>query len=57
MKKEYGKILIMMAEQYSKNGDMEESIKYSKKALNIFKKMNDKFYIAEIENNLGKIVF
>lgn len=53
--KEYGKILIMMAEQYSKNGDMEESIKYSKKALNIFKKMNDKFYIAEIENNLGKL--
>ena len=53
--KEYGKVLIMMAEQYNKSGDINESIKYSQKALSIFKKMDDKFYMAQIENDLGKI--
>ncbi|RXI75005.1 transcriptional regulator [Clostridium tetani] len=53
--KEYGKILIMMAEQYSKSGNITESVKYSQKALGIFKKMDDKFYMAQIENNLGKL--
>ncbi|OFI00004.1 anaerobic benzoate catabolism transcriptional regulator [Clostridium acetireducens DSM 10703] len=54
-KKEYANSLLLMAEQYSKKGDMDNAIKYSKKTLEVFQEINDISYVSEIENNLGKL--
>ena len=56
-KKEYANTLLMIADQYSKKGDIDNAIKYSKKTLGLFKEMDDQVYIAQIENNLGKLFY
>ncbi|WP_163194116.1 helix-turn-helix domain-containing protein [Clostridium thermarum] len=56
-KREYGKTLMLLSEEYSKKGDIENAIKYSKKTLSVFKELNDIAYVGEIENNLGKLFF
>ncbi|WP_186431235.1 helix-turn-helix transcriptional regulator [Clostridium sp. BSD9I1] len=54
-KKEYANTLLMIAEEYNKKGDINNAIKYSKKTLALFNEINDDIYVAEIENNLGKL--
>ncbi|MCM8711167.1 helix-turn-helix transcriptional regulator [Clostridium sp. SYSU_GA19001] len=56
-KKDYAMSIMLLAKQYSENGDIDNAIKYSKKTLNIFKEINDCEYIADIENNLGKLFY
>lgn len=56
-KKEYAKSLLLLAREYSEKGDVNNAIKYSKKTLSIFRELNDNIYVAEIENNLGKLFF
>ncbi|MHC6180761.1 helix-turn-helix domain-containing protein [Clostridium sp. JNZ X4-2] len=56
-KKEYAKTLFLLAEEYSKRGDMSNAIKYSKKTLEVYRKLNDTMNIAKIENNLGKLFY
>jgi tetratricopeptide (TPR) repeat protein len=56
-KREYAKTLLLLAEEYNKKGDVNNAIKYSKKSLGVFKDVNDQDYIAEIENNLGKLFY
>ncbi len=36
---------------------MDRAIKYSEKALNIFKEVDDVLYTSKIENNLGKLFY
>jgi transcriptional regulator with XRE-family HTH domain len=54
-RKEYAKSLLLLAEEYSKKGDVESAIKYSQKTLSVYKKVNDSVYVADIENSLGKL--
>ncbi|WP_461207684.1 helix-turn-helix domain-containing protein [Clostridium sp. DL1XJH146] len=56
-KREYSKSLLLLAEQYSKQGDLNTAIKFSEKSLMFAKDMNDLQYTAEIENNLGKLFY
>lgn len=56
-KDEYAKTLLLLAEEYSKNGDVDNAIKYSKKTLSIYKQMEDVSCAAKIENNLGKLFY
>lgn len=56
-KKEYAKTLLLLSEQYSKQGDLDNAIKYSKKTLDVYKEVEDGQLIAEIENNLGKLFY
>jgi tetratricopeptide (TPR) repeat protein len=56
-KREYAKTLLLLAEEYNKKGDVNNAIKYSKKTLNVFKEIDDQAYVAEIENNLGKLFY
>lgn len=53
--KEYSNSLLLLAQEYSKKGDVLNAIKYSKKTLSVFKKINDSTYISEIENSMGKL--
>lgn len=54
-KKEYAKTILLLAEEYNKKGDLNNAIKYSKKTLEVYREMDDQSYVAEIENNLGKL--
>lgn len=56
-KREYSKSLLLLAEQYSKQGDLDTAIEFSKKSLMFSKDMNDLQYTAEIENNLGELFY
>lgn len=56
-KTEYGKTLMLLAEEHNKNGDLESAIKYSKKTLGIFEELKEYSYLAVIENNLGKLFY
>ena len=56
-KRDYAKTLLLLSEQYNKKGDVDNAIKYSKKTLSVFKELDDQIYIAEIENNLGKLFY
>lgn len=56
-KREYGKTLMLLSEEYSKKGDIDNAIKYSKKTLNVFKELEDIAYVGEIENNLGRLFY
>lgn len=53
--REYSKSLLLLAQEYSQNGDVVNAIKYSKKTLSVFKKINDSACISEIENSMGKL--
>lgn len=56
-KKEYAKILLLLAEEYNKKGDVDNAIKYSKKTLSVYRELNDIKHIAKIENSLGKLFY
>ena len=56
-KTEYGKTLMLLAEEHNKNGNLESAIKYSKKTLGIFEELKEYSYLAVIENNLGKLFY
>jgi len=56
-KQDYAKTLLLLSKEYSENGDLANAIKYSKKTLTLFKEINDNTYVAEIENNLGKLFY
>lgn len=56
-KKEYAKTLMLLAEEYKLNGDLDSAIKYSKITLKIFEEINEQTYMAIIENNLGKLFY
>jgi len=53
----YGKAMMLIAKEYNRKGDINNAIKYSKKTLEIFKKLEDTYYIGEIENNLGRLFY
>lgn len=56
-KDKYAKTLLFLSEEYSKKGDLENAIKYSKKTLKIYKELNDINNISNIENDLGKLFY
>ncbi|MHC1719475.1 MAG: helix-turn-helix domain-containing protein [Clostridiaceae bacterium] len=56
-KKEYAKTLMLLAEEYKLNGNLDSAIKYSKITLKIFEEINEQSYMAIIENNLGKLFY
>ncbi|MBP1744798.1 MAG: transcriptional regulator, family [Firmicutes bacterium] len=56
-KTEYGKTLMLLAEEHNKNGNLESAIKYSKKTLRIFEELKEYSYLSVIENNLGKLFY
>jgi tetratricopeptide (TPR) repeat protein len=53
--KKYAKSLLEMSEKYSEKGDLTNAIKYSEKALEVYKDINKGSHIANIENNLGRL--
>lgn len=54
-KKEYADSLLLLAQEYSKKGDIDNAIRYSNKTLNVFKKVADQYYISSIEDSMGKL--
>ena len=56
-KKEYGKTLMLLAEEHKNNGNLESAIEYSKKTLGIFEELKEYSYLAVIENDLGKLFY
>lgn len=54
-KKEYANSLLLLAQQFSKKGDIDNAIRYSNKTLNVFKDVTDQYYISSIENSMGKL--
>lgn len=46
---------MLLSKEYSEKGDIDNAIKYSNKTLKILKEIDDSQYIAQIENNLGKL--
>ncbi len=53
----YAKTLLGISEKYSENGDLSNAIKYSEKALEVYKDLNKGSHIAYIENNLGRLFY
>jgi transcriptional regulator with XRE-family HTH domain len=56
-KKEYAASILDISREYSEKGDINNALKYSKKTLSIFRDVYDSSYLAEIENNLGKLFY
>jgi transcriptional regulator with XRE-family HTH domain len=56
-KKKYAASLLNISKGYSEKGDINSALKYSKKTLSIFRDIYDNSYLAEIENNLGKLFY
>jgi transcriptional regulator with XRE-family HTH domain len=56
-KKEYGKTLLLLSKEYIKKEDINNAIKYSKKSLEVFKENKDMIYVANIENELGRLFY
>ncbi|MCM0646979.1 helix-turn-helix transcriptional regulator [Clostridium swellfunianum] len=56
-KKEYAASLLDVCKRYGEKGDINNALKYSRKTLSIFRELYDNSYLAEIENNLGKLFF
>ncbi|MDY6012615.1 helix-turn-helix transcriptional regulator [Clostridium sp.] len=56
-KEKYVKELLRLSEEYDKNGDLENALKYSKKTLRIYKELVDFEDMADIENDLGKLFY
>lgn len=56
-KKDYAKTLLKLSLDYSSKGDINNAIKYSKKSMDEFKDVHNLDYLAEIENNLGRLFF
>ncbi len=56
-KKEYANSLLLLAKEYNEKGDIKNAIKYSKSTLKVFYEIDNLNYIAEIENNLGRLFY
>ena len=56
-KKQYAKSLLILAEEYNSQGNLNNAIKFSKKSLNIYKEIQNLEDISKIENKLGKIYY
>jgi transcriptional regulator with XRE-family HTH domain len=56
-KKKYAASLLNISKGCSEKGDINSALKYSKKTLSIFREIYDNSYLAEIENNLGKLFY
>ena len=56
-REEYGKALLLLSQEYNKKGDLVNSIKYSKKTLELYRELEEEKNISAIENNLGKLFF
>jgi transcriptional regulator with XRE-family HTH domain len=56
-RKEYAVSLLNAAKLHSEKGDINNALKYSKKTLTVFRELYDNSYLAEIENNLGKLFY
>lgn len=53
----YVKKLFKLAEEYSEKGDLERASEFSKKALDISKKIDDEKSLYKIESTLGKLFY
>ena len=56
-KKEYGKTLLLISDEYLKKNDLNNAIKYSEKSLDVFKENQEEYYEGKIENDLGKLFY
>lgn len=56
-KKEYARTLLKISVDFSEKGDIDNAIKYSNRSISIFKEVDYISYLAEIENNFGKLFF
>ena len=56
-KKKYAQTLALISEEYKELGEIENSIIYSKKSLEIYREISQEHNIAEIENSLGKLFY
>jgi len=56
-KNEYANSLLILAKEYNEKGDISNAIKYSKITLEVFYEINNLDYVAEIENNLGRLFY
>lgn len=56
-REEYAKTLLFISEEYNKNGDLTNAIKYSQKTLEVYKELEELTNISDIENNLGKLFY
>ena len=54
---DYAKNLFCLAEDFNKKGDLSNAIKYSKKTLEVYKKIQYNKCIVNIEHNLGKLFY
>lgn len=54
-KNEHAKKLLSIAKNYSKNKELDKSILYSQKSLDIFKQLEDIKNTSEIYNNMGRL--
>ncbi len=54
---DYAKNLFCLAEDFNKKGDLSNAIKYSKKTLEVYKKIQYNKSIVNIEHNLGKLFY
>ncbi|WP_294404469.1 helix-turn-helix transcriptional regulator [uncultured Clostridium sp.] len=53
----YAKNLFTLAEDYNKKGDILKALKYSKKTLQVYKKIEHNKNIVNIERDLGRIFY
>lgn len=56
-KEQYAKTLISLSDEYNRRGDSTNAIKYSTKALEVYREIEDLNNIANIENTLGKLFY
>ena len=56
-REEYAKSLMILSQEYSKNGDILNAVKYSKKTLDAYKEIEKEKNISLIENNIGKLFY
>lgn len=54
---DYARNLFSLAEEFNKKGDLTNAIKYSKKTLEVYKKIQYNKSIVDIEHNLGKLFY
>lgn len=54
---DYAKNLFKLAEEFNKKGDLSNAIKYSKKTLEVYKKIQYNRSIVSIEQNLGRLFY
>ncbi|BCZ44858.1 transcriptional regulator [Clostridium gelidum] len=54
---DYAKNLFCLAEDFNKKGDLPNAIKYSKKTLEVYKKIQYNKGIVNIEHNLGRLFY